>query len=295
MSLWGASDTNESKPKNLTAVEQQEVFATESGWVRGVSASRGNDNPNADAEVLCCVKGLGVLLGSADLVRIEFVDADEGLAPTFDKSDGGTIRVRATFNEAVEVSNTVVCNVTNTTSSDRNLQLTYEKGTGTNEITFAKTISAAASDTDASDVLTLQGMALVDTAFTGSYASTAADTLTTASITDASQDYFDLQDGTTTGLSNQRIALEQGGLLSQGVNTAARLANGIKLVQESGEGSGGGDGVGDALVLQSGTGSGDTDASVNGDFLYIETTDTTNDLNESGNPRTSDVTITVSA
>ena len=138
-------------------------------------------------------------------------------------------------------------------------------------------------------------MALVDTAFTGSYASTASDTLTTASITDASQDYFDLQDGTTTGLSNQRIALEQGGLLSQGVNTAARLANGIKLVQESGEGSGGGDGVGDALVLQSGTGSGDTDASVNGDFLYIETTDTTNDLNESGNARTSDVTITVSA
>ena len=294
MSLWGASDTTESKPKNLTVVEQQEVFATESGWVRGVSKSRGNDNPNADAEVLCCIKGLGILLGSADLVRIEFVDADEGLAPTFDKSDGGTIRVRATFNEAVEVSNTIVVNVTNTTSSARNLELTYEKGTGTNEITFAKTIAAANAATDADDVLTLQGMCIVDSTFTGSYSSTASDTLTTSSISDASQEYFDIQDGTTTGLSGQRIALEQGGLLSQGVNTAARLANGIKLVQESGEGSGGGDGVGDALVLQSGTGSGDTGSQV-GDFMFIETTDTTNDLNEDGTARTSAVTITVSA
>ena len=31
--LWGASDSDESKPKNLTTVEKKEVFANGSGWV----------------------------------------------------------------------------------------------------------------------------------------------------------------------------------------------------------------------------------------------------------------------
>ena len=34
MSLWGASDTDESKPKNLTTAEKKEVFASAKGWVR---------------------------------------------------------------------------------------------------------------------------------------------------------------------------------------------------------------------------------------------------------------------
>jgi len=34
MSLWGATDADESKPKNLTTAEKKEVFANASGWVR---------------------------------------------------------------------------------------------------------------------------------------------------------------------------------------------------------------------------------------------------------------------
>ena len=34
MGLWGASDSDESKPKNLTTAEKKEVFANASGWVR---------------------------------------------------------------------------------------------------------------------------------------------------------------------------------------------------------------------------------------------------------------------
>ena len=34
MALWGASDSDESKPKNLTTAEKKEVFANASGWVR---------------------------------------------------------------------------------------------------------------------------------------------------------------------------------------------------------------------------------------------------------------------
>ena len=33
MSLWGASDSDESKPKNLTTAEKKQVFANASGWV----------------------------------------------------------------------------------------------------------------------------------------------------------------------------------------------------------------------------------------------------------------------
>ena len=35
MSLWGATDADESKPKNLTTAEKKEVFANASGWVQG--------------------------------------------------------------------------------------------------------------------------------------------------------------------------------------------------------------------------------------------------------------------
>ena len=34
MSLWGATDSDESKPKNLTTAEKLEVSASAKGWVR---------------------------------------------------------------------------------------------------------------------------------------------------------------------------------------------------------------------------------------------------------------------
>ena len=43
MALWGTSDSDESKPKNLTTVEKKEVYATSTGWVREAgSALSGN-------------------------------------------------------------------------------------------------------------------------------------------------------------------------------------------------------------------------------------------------------------
>ena len=52
MSLWGATDSDESKPKNLTTAEKKEVFATSKGWVREAgSIQSGNDNTSATPEV----------------------------------------------------------------------------------------------------------------------------------------------------------------------------------------------------------------------------------------------------
>ena len=101
MGLWGASDSDESKPKNLTTAEKKEVFANASGWVREAgSALTGNDNTSADPEVLVAIGGLAVSIGAADITEIEFVTT------AFDKSEGGNIDMLVRFNEPVDVTGT---------------------------------------------------------------------------------------------------------------------------------------------------------------------------------------------
>ena len=148
MPLWGATDTDESKPKNLTAAEKKEVFANASGWVREAgSALSGNDNASATPEVLVAIGGLAASLGAADITEIEFVTT------AFDKSDGGNIDVLVRFNEPVDIGGTPQFLITNQTSSSRNITANYLSGTGTNEITFRKTIGANNAATNANDVL----------------------------------------------------------------------------------------------------------------------------------------------
>ena len=148
MALWGASDSDESKPKNLTTAEKKEVFANASGWVREAgSALSGNNNTNADPELLVAISGLAVSLGAADITEIEFIST------AFDKSDGGTLSVRVRFNEAVDVTGTPQLTVVNDTNA--NHTLSYASGTGSNELVFSLTIAAGNAATDADDVLSI--------------------------------------------------------------------------------------------------------------------------------------------
>ena len=148
MALWGTSDSDESKPKNLTTTEKKEVFATASGWVREAgSAFSGNGNTDADPEVLVAVSGLAVSLGAADITEIEFI------TQSFDKSDGGTLQVRVRFNEAVDVTGTPQLTVVNDTNA--NHTLSYASGTGSNKLLFSLTIAANNAATDADDVLSI--------------------------------------------------------------------------------------------------------------------------------------------
>ena len=108
MPLWGASDSDESKPKNLTTAEKKQVFANASGWVlEAGSALSGNGNTNAQPEVLACIGGLATKLGAADITEIEFKST------AFDKSDGGNIDMLVRFNEPVTVTGTPQFLVTN--------------------------------------------------------------------------------------------------------------------------------------------------------------------------------------
>ena len=148
MPLWGATDADESKPKWLTTAQKKEVFANTTGWVvEGGSALTGNDNTSADPEVLVAIGGLAVSIGAADITEIEFKST------AFDKSDGGNIDMLVRFNEPVDVTGTPQFLVTNNTSSSRNVTCDYLSGSGTNELTFRKTIAAANAATNANDVL----------------------------------------------------------------------------------------------------------------------------------------------
>tara|TARA_B000000609_G_scaffold23325_1_gene14853 strand:+ start:110 stop:694 length:585 start_codon:yes stop_codon:yes gene_type:complete len=159
MPLWGATDSDESKPKNLTTAEKKEVFANSSGWVREAgSALTGNDNTSATPEVLVAIGGLTTSLGAADITDIEFVTT------AFDKSDGGNIDVLVRFNEAVDVTGTPRVSITNGnqgSGSGRGPHLAnYLSGTGSNELTFRCTIAAGNNATNANDVLTIGTNAL---------------------------------------------------------------------------------------------------------------------------------------
>jgi len=159
MSLWGATDSDESKPKNLTTAEKLEVSASAKGWVREAgSILSGNDNTSATPEVLVALRGLAVKLGAADITEITFVTT------AFDKSAGGNIDVLVRFNEAVDITGTPRVSITNGnqgTGSGRGPHLAnYLSGTGSNEITFRCTIAAANAATNADDVLVIGANAM---------------------------------------------------------------------------------------------------------------------------------------
>jgi len=157
MPLWGATDSDESKPKNLTTAEKKEVFANASGWVREAgSALSGNDNTDADPEVLVAIGELSTSIGAADITEVEMVTT------TADKSDGFTISVRVRYNEPVDVVTTggtptlAVTNGNEGTGTGRGPHsLSYASGTGTNELIFSLAIAAANAATNADDVLSV--------------------------------------------------------------------------------------------------------------------------------------------
>ena len=157
MPLWGTTDSDESKPKNLTTAEKKEVFANASGWVREAgSALSGNDNTDADPEVLVAIGELSTSIGAADITEVEMVTT------TADKSEGFTISVRVRYNEPVDVVTTggtptlAVTNSNDGTGSGRGPHsLSYASGTGTNELIFSLAIAAANAATNADDVLSV--------------------------------------------------------------------------------------------------------------------------------------------
>ena len=154
MALWGASDSDESKPKNLTTAEKKEVFANATGWVREAgSAWSGNDNTDADPELLVAISALSTSIGAADVTGVEWITA------TADRSAGFTLSVRVRYNEPVAVTGSPTLAVTNGNQGSGSGRgphtLVYASGTGSNELVFNLAIAAANAATKVDDVLTI--------------------------------------------------------------------------------------------------------------------------------------------
>ena len=154
MSLWGATDSDESKPKNLTTAEKKLVFANSSGWVLEAGSSlSGNDNASATPEVLVAIGGLATSIGAADVTEVEWITT------AADKSAGFTLSVRVRYNEAVTVTGSPTIAVTNGNQGSGSGRgphtLVYASGTGTNELIFNLAIAAANAATNADDVLSI--------------------------------------------------------------------------------------------------------------------------------------------
>ena len=154
MSLWGATDSDESKPKNLTTAEKKQVFANSSGWVLEAGSSlSGNDNASATPEVLVAIGGLATSIGAADVTEVEWITT------AADKSAGFTLSVRVRYNEAVTVTGSPTIAVTNGNQGSGSGRgphtLVYASGTGTNELIFNLAIAAANAATNADDILTI--------------------------------------------------------------------------------------------------------------------------------------------
>ena len=154
MPLWGATDADEAKPKNLTTAEKKEVFANNNGWAREAgSIWSGNGNTSADPEILVAISGLADAIGAADVTEVEWITT------AADKSDGFTLSVRVRYNEAVTVTGSPTLAVTNGNQGSGSGRgphtLVYASGSGSNELVFSLAIAAGNAATNANDVLSV--------------------------------------------------------------------------------------------------------------------------------------------
>ena len=170
MSGWGATDSDESKPKWLTADQKEDVIANSSGWVvKAGSTMTGNGRTGATPEVLVALGSLATSLGQAT------IDAVDWESTTFDVSAGGQIIVNVHYNEEITVAGAsplmYVANNQAGGGSASSVTLTMDGSlpfTG-DKLTFSNTIGAGGSTISAGDVLTfaaqsinLNGSTMVD-------------------------------------------------------------------------------------------------------------------------------------
>ena len=161
MSLWGSSTTAESRPKFLpvdsnaqgSGGSRQDVIAVAGGWALSPGhGNSGNDNADAQPEILVCIRNLAEVFGSATPVSIGFTEAEV--------ADTGTFDIIVTFAEAIDVTSAAwSANQTVTNKAyillsrlgvtdmveDSTVACMYYAGDGTNQITFRGTVQTNAA------------------------------------------------------------------------------------------------------------------------------------------------------
>ena len=161
MSLWGSSTTAESRPKFLpvdsnaqgSGGSRQDVIAVAGGWALSPGhGNSGNDNADAQPEILVCIRNLAEVFGSATPVSIGFTEGEV--------ADTGTFDITVTFDEAIDVTSAAwSANQTVTNKAyillsrlgvtdmveDSTVACQYYAVDGTNQITFRGTVQTNAA------------------------------------------------------------------------------------------------------------------------------------------------------
>ena len=173
MPLWGTSaDAITNRPKWCPTDENSEfnrgdVYATQSGWVRKAgTAASGNDNPDAQEEVLVAIGGLAGASGTVGLkaptpVAVRFVTTSHT------NGSSKTMTVEITYDEGVTVAGSpqiVLANGNQSGDGDGNATLTYTAtGSTDNQIRFTATNLTLSTG----DVYTLGGGSQANIALNG--------------------------------------------------------------------------------------------------------------------------------
>jgi len=161
MGLWGTTTADGDKPKFLpvdsnaagSSGARENIIAVAGGW--GLSpglAASGNDNTDAQPEVLVCVKNIAEAMGNASVIGLDWTDATVG--------DAGLFDLTVTFDEAVDITSAAWTNnqtVTNKAyillarlgisdmASDSTIAAQYFSGSGTNQLVFRGRVTTNAA------------------------------------------------------------------------------------------------------------------------------------------------------
>ena len=159
MSSWGASTTDESKPKHLSDAEKRDVYATKEGWVKRTTGTGGRAG-RVHEEILVAIGELSETFAEANISNVSL------LTNTIGAAAGGDVNIIVTFNENVTVTGTPHVELTNVTEPSRSTNIVYASGSGTNRLNFTSTVAGGAlneNDVVGVILMRLDGGTIVDT------------------------------------------------------------------------------------------------------------------------------------
>ena len=235
MGLWGNSNTVESRPKFLPVDSnaagsmgaRENAIATTGGW--GLSpglAASGNDNADAQPEVLVCIKNLGQFRGSATVQSIDWTQGEV--------ADTGTFDITVTFDEAVDITSAArSANQTITNKAyillsrlgqtdmveDSTVACQYFSGSGTNQLVFRGLVQTNA----AAGYLAFNGAGVGD-GITPGEAAIVFDGTSALDEEDGNSSLSIMQESGTGGNASDRIVLDSIAAITAKVNGAITTA-----------------------------------------------------------------------
>ena len=245
MGLWGKSRTAESRPKFLpvdsnaagSSGARENAIASTGGWALspGLAAS-GNDNADAQPEILVCIRNLADSFGSAQPISIDWAQGE--------LADTGTFDITVTFDEAVDMTSaTRTANQTITNKAyillsrlgqtdmveDSTMACQYFSGSGTNQITFR----GVAQTNAAAGYLAFNGAGIGD-GITPGEAAIVFDGSAVMNEEDGNSALSIMQESGTGGNSSDRIVLDSTAAVSATTNGALTESTALVLDGNSG-------------------------------------------------------------